>query len=324
MFLIVVDIWSIYSHEIEVSNCSHLLIIVLHLQTSFILLIPNQFNTIHLLYPFNCAILVTTFKTMSNINIENQLRDFQSQRFPTDEQTIINNASVLYKRKKYFLQDLRSSVKFLGFILLGIVYLRDLSMLRLGIRAFTQYSISNPYPTPSMRVSISEESKKALTKFLLIGIFSANSFCLLMHLLFGSYQGSDASNGFLHGGMTIQFIGERAPYSTLELILLDIGIFVVQVVYHSLMCMTDDSKVLEIQHPHTRTENTIDSIDDSELEGDGYNGNVQLLTIDVLGNIRKVMMFKERFQIQASTFSEQAPEQAPQPTPQQPMPGSFV
>lgn len=261
---------------------------------------------------------------MSNINLENQLRDFQSQRFPTDEQTIINNASVLYKRKKYFLQDLRSSVKFLGFILLGIAYLRDLSMLRLGIRAFTQYSISNPYPTPSMRVSISEENKKALTKFLLIGIFSGNSFCFLMHLLFGSYQDSDSSNGFLHGGMTIQFIGERVPYSTLELILLDIGIFCVQVIYHSLMCMTDDSKVLEIKHPHTNTENSIDSIDDSELEGDGYNGNVQLLTIDVLGNIRKVMMFKERFQIQASTFSEQAPESAPEPAPPHPMPGSFV
>lgn len=261
---------------------------------------------------------------MSNINLEHQLRDFQSQRFPTDEQTIINNASVLYKRKKYFLQDLRSSMKFVGFILLGIVYLRDLSMLRLGIRAFTQYSISNPYPTPSMRVSISEESKKALTKFLLIGIFSANSFCFLIHLLFGSFHSTDASNGFLHGGMTIQFIGERVPYSTLELILLDLGILIVQVVYHSLMCMTDDSKVLEVKHPHTNTENSIDFIDDIELEGDGYNGNVQLLTIDVLVNIRKAMMFKERFQIQTSTFSEQTSEQAPQPTPRHPMPGSFV
>lgn len=257
---------------------------------------------------------------MSNINLENQLRDFQSQRFPTDEQTIINNASVLYKRKKYFLQDLRSSMKFLGFILLGIVYLRDLSMLRLVIRAFTQYSISNPYPTPSMRITVSEESKKALTKFLLIGVFSGNVFCLLIHLLFGSYKVAESTNGFLHGGMTLQFIGERVPFSTLELILLDIGILFVQLVYHSLMCMTDDSKVLEIKHPHKNTENTIDSMENSELEGDGYNGNVQLLTIDVLGNIRKALMFKERFQIQASTFSEPALE----PTPQQPMPGSFV
>lgn len=258
---------------------------------------------------------------MSNINLESQLRDFQSQTYPTEEQTIVNNASILYKRKKYFLQDLRSSVKFLGFVLLGIVYLRDLSMLRFGIRAFAHYSLSNPFPTPSMNMTVSDESKKALSKFHFVMVLSVNSFCCLMHLVFGSYKTTLSPDGFLHGGMSIQFIGERLPYKNIELIVLDICIFFIQMVYHSLMCMTDDSEVLETKLPQINTESNIEQSEYEELQGDGYGGHVRLLTIDVLGNARKVLLYKGRLQMQPLILTQDTTTLEGQPPP---IPGSFV
>lgn len=257
---------------------------------------------------------------MTHINLEDQLRDFQSQQYPTDEQTVVNNASVLYKRKKFFLEDLRLSVKFLGFIFIGLIYLRDLSFLRLVLRAFTQYSISNPYPAPHMRVSISEESKRALTKFLLVGVIAGNIFCFATHLIFGSYRVSPYPDGFLHGGMTIQFIGERLPYTKLELLVFDVSVFFVQIIFHSLMCVTDDSEVLASNNTQTTPDYEEYALVRPEIEGDGYSGNVHLMTIDFIGNIRKVMSFHERFLIQRSMTAPQEQEQSPVI----PMPGSFV
>ncbi|KAK6204361.1 uncharacterized protein RJT21DRAFT_116759 [Scheffersomyces amazonensis] len=249
------------------------------------------------------------------MNLEAELRDFHTKKYPTIEQTIINNSSVLYKRKKFFLEDVRQSAKYIGFIIIGIIYLRDISMFRLALRAFIQYTISHPYPTANIRLNTSDENKRALTKTLLLGIINANAFCILIHLIFGVYKKSPSSDGYLHGGMSLQFIGERVPYSTLELLILDVIIFFIQLIFHSLMCVVNDSEVLETKKSSTNIVQHGDneSIDKAHIEGDGYNGNVHLINITLTSNIRKVLRYEDKFSNPTNMLSEEnvAPIRAP-------------
>ena len=71
-------------------------------------------------------------------------------------------------------------------------------------------------------------------KISLRGLIIGNLFCLLTHLIFGIYRESPSGDGYLHGGITIQFIGDRLPYSRFELIIL-IYWFFIQLVFHSLI-----------------------------------------------------------------------------------------
>lgn len=223
---------------------------------------------------------------------ENDITEFDLQRYPTVEQTIVNNASVLYLRKKHFLGDLRQLLNGFGLVLIGIVYLRDILMFSFVIRAFSQYCILNPFPTPTPRIILTDESKKAYTKLLLTAVFSTNAFCFLKHLLGGVYTTSPSADEFLYGGASVQFIGERVPYSKWEILALDVAITCVQLVFHSLMCVTDDSVVLQ-----TAPQHSLDDEDTSsrlEIETDGYNGNVMLIKIDLLANIKMVMNYREQ------------------------------
>lgn len=220
--------------------------------------------------------------------------DFSSQRYPTVEQTLVNNHQVLYKRKKFFLADLRHTVKALGFVLLCLVYLRDISIVRFALRGFLQYTISNPYPLPATGITIPEESKRALGRFLLVAVLLANAFCFLVHLVWGVYEKSPYSDGFLHGSLSVQFLGERLPRTRWELLGLDLLVFAVQLVYHNLMCATDDLAVVDrVFEPRAGP----------DAEGDGYGGNVHLICVYLWEDMKRVLLYNDRF-----TFAVPQPE----------------
>lgn len=212
--------------------------------------------------------------------------EFLSQRYPTVEQTLVNNHLVLYKRKKFFLADLRHTLKALGFVLLCLIYLRDISIMRFALRGFLQYTISNPYPLPASGISISDESKRALGRFLLISVLLANVMCFLVHLVFGVYDHSPSSDGFLYGSLSVQFMGERLPRTRWELLALDLLVFGVQIVFHDLMCATEDSVVVD---------KAFDGEMGRDAEGDGYGGNVCLLRVFLWDDIKRVLLYNDRF-----------------------------
>lgn len=221
--------------------------------------------------------------------------EFDSQTYPTVEQTIINNASVLYKRKKHFLGDLRQLLNGLGMVLISIVYLRDMSMLGFILRAFSHYSLSNPFPVTDPSMMLAETSKQVLTKFLLIVVIASNVLIGTIHMVFGAYTKSPSPDKYLHGGATIQFLGERVPYSRMELISLDLLIFFIQLVFHNLMCVTDDSEVLQTKAPQVNFEDEF-AVDRSEIEGDGYSGNVSLIHIHLGKDLRHILTSLVRIQ----------------------------
>ncbi|KAF3990901.1 hypothetical protein FT663_02974 [Candidozyma haemuli var. vulneris] len=216
--------------------------------------------------------------------------DFSAQRYPTVEETIINNASVLYRRKKHFLTNLRQLVDGTGYVIIGLIYLRDISMFFAALRAFIHYCISNPYPTPSPAITVSDTTKKRMKKFILTSIISINTICFLKHLLFGVYTEPVTDDGYLYGGMTVQFIGEQLPKSRLALVCLDLLIAFIQIVYHNLMCCTDDSEVLKTTPLEINEEDTSCR---SEIEADGYNGNVSLIALDIFDGMVETLSYVE-------------------------------
>jgi hypothetical protein len=180
-----------------------------------------------------------------------------------------------------------------------------MSMIRLALRGFLHASLANPFPTSSENVTLTDENKRALTKFLLVGIFITNAICFISHLIFGSYSNSGKS--YLQGGISIQFIGEGVPSTRIELLLLDVAVLLLQLTYHSLMCVVDPSKVLLVD-PHSSTTDSQHEAESStklQLETDGYNGNVTLLSIDLIRNIKTVLAYEEK--LQYGTFLSQQP-----------------
>lgn len=246
---------------------------------------------------------------MVEVNLENVIREFDTQQVPNREEITKNNASVLYKRKKFFLKELRHSVKFIGFVLIGIVYLKDLSILRFILRGFSQYTLSNPYPTPHI---YTDETKRGVTKSLLISIFGINGFCLLMHLIFGVYKKSPAGESYLYGGMSVEFIGENPPLGRLELMTYDAMIFFVQIILHCLMCVIDDSVILH-QSVINDGDDTIDHTYHPHYHSDGYNGRVMLLNLDILGSIQTVLNYESNFRPYSSIYGTPSSQQNENP-----------
>ncbi|CAK9435883.1 uncharacterized protein LODBEIA_P05220 [Lodderomyces beijingensis] len=243
-------------------------------------------------------------------DLEKELREFNTQRCPTIEQTISNNRSVLYKRKKFFLQNLRESIQVVEISLIIILYLRDVSFLRLLLRAAVHLAVTNINP-PVPHLQLSPEHKESMIKLSLRGVIYGNLFCMILHLIFGAYSSNsgngDGNGDSMHGGMTVQFIGERYPYSRLELIALDLCIFATQLIYHYLIGVVNDSKVLEAKSANEAMESECIEMVESPgsieghagrapIEEDGYNGNVFLLTIDLLGGMKKVMDYNINFE----------------------------
>lgn len=247
---------------------------------------------------------------MSKVNLEKELRDFQSQRYPSVDQILKSNADLLYRRKKFFLSDLRCLFKLLGFMLIVFLYFRDLSIMKLALRAHIQNCLSNPYPKASWGLTISDKNKKSLRKFLLKQLLLGNAFCFIAHILFDKYPKHTLPDGYTHGSMTIQFIGERSASYKFEILLWDVLICFCQLIYLCLMCAVDDSKVLEVKVPEgaiIQDELLEDINDDSGyLEGDGYGGNVNLLTLDLFRAAKTIYGERERLSFDISGLRSMA------------------
>lgn len=228
-------------------------------------------------------------------SIEDQIAAFREQQFPSLEETLSNNKKVLYKRKKQFLSDLKESVRFTGFLLIALLYLKDISFFRLALRSFVQYTIGNPLPRPHLTLVMSDQNKMMLSKLVLGTLLAVNTFCFLMHFIFGVYKESPFQDDYLYGSLFVQYIGERLPYSRLELIVLDVAICFFQLLYHILLLDTDNSKVLSLG---PGSENGRDNAQEAlslHKDGDGYTGNVHLITIDIIGAIKRILSYEGRF-----------------------------
>lgn len=219
------------------------------------------------------------------------MSDFSTQRYPTIEETLTNNVSVLYRRKKHFLGDLRRLIGTLGFVLISITYLRDLSTLMLFLKMVLHFFLTDPFPSPIPASVFTDDVKNRHARFLLGCVLWFNALSFFFHLRYGPYTSSRAPDNKLHGGFTFQFIGERLPYGVLELLLVDLATFFLQLVFFCLSCGNSDHEILSgtpVDEDVVLTDGTV-QLDEIS---DGYNGNVLLTTVDLFATIQKVMLYR--------------------------------
>lgn len=77
-------------------------------------------------------------------------------------------------------------------------------------------------------------------------IFCSNMLCMLLHLLFALPEATETMRGYLHGGVIIDFIGQKAPASKLSLLLLDCIVLVLQCVMCAVWLEKDRIKKIDI------------------------------------------------------------------------------
>ncbi|WLF76855.1 hypothetical protein PVL30_000559 [Lodderomyces elongisporus] len=267
----------------------------------------------------------------SHVSLEAELQAFNTQQYPTVYQTIRNNRSVLYKRKKHFLSDLRSSIQVVEVVLIIIIYLRDVSFFKLiiryvvhlSIKAIDPHHIIQNFGMSGQNASLSGEHRRSMVKISLRGLLLGNLFCLLSHLLLGvrTQKVGVFGDEYSYGGMNVMFIGEKLPSSRFEIVAFDLAIFATQLIFHYLSGIVEDSEVLEgrtalgqelgtheteLQEVGIQTRDSNETMESSAggeygesnrvqkvLTGeDGYDGNVHLLTIDLMAGIEKVMNYE--------------------------------
>ncbi|KAJ8140489.1 hypothetical protein OY671_006325 [Metschnikowia pulcherrima] len=215
---------------------------------------------------------------------------FTSSRYPNVEQTLSNNAVQLYKQKRQFLADLRTLMNTSVAVLVGILYLRDVSIFLLILRVSFQFALGSPF-SGQLRYVLTEEARKEQRWFFICTIFIVNSISALSHVYYGSYSASRAVDGQLHGSWSVQFIGERLPRGRLELLVFDSLICGLQILYFCLMCTTDDSEVLS---GGVSSASLNDDSISSDLVSDGYDGHVFLLTLDVWASVSNSLRIERR------------------------------
>ena len=66
-------------------------------------------------------------------------------------------------------------------------------------------------------------------------IFGTNLLCFLLHILSSPPLAGEATRGYLHGGILIDFVGQESPVSRIRLVSLDILTWVLQVVILAVM-----------------------------------------------------------------------------------------
>lgn len=99
-------------------------------------------------------------------------------------------------------------------------YLTSCSFLRLLLRAIPHFVLLTPKP-PGFPSAPPNHPPLA-------AILAANLLCILLHALSAPYAAGEATRGYLHGGLVMDFIGQAGPTSKIALLLLDLGVVVLQ------------------------------------------------------------------------------------------------
>ncbi|CAN6651691.1 hypothetical protein TRVA0_025S01068 [Trichomonascus vanleenenianus] len=131
-------------------------------------------------------------------------------------------ADLASQRKKFFNSHLCHSLDILVCTQLIIIYLHDISTFRLLFGVVIQLSLLSPkFATIPMPFPAHFDKR-----YIIFTILGYNVLCLLIHSL--SYPPQATSGHYLHGGLTIEFIGDRELHSRVPLILWDLIVMVLQ------------------------------------------------------------------------------------------------
>ncbi|KAK9479887.1 hypothetical protein V1514DRAFT_303521 [Lipomyces japonicus] len=152
---------------------------------------------------------------------------------------------ILRKRKVDFGRHLVRSLDIMSYSHLLYIYFMDVSLMRLLLRSVIQLNYLTPKP-----FSLPQTAKSKIITMIVLG---SNLYCFIVHL-FGSLPASrEASGGYLHGGLTIEFIGQQTTTSRLKLLFSDIIVVLLQITIFqtTLNIQENDSQLISENLPRT-------------------------------------------------------------------------
>ncbi|KAF3762404.1 DUF1746-domain-containing protein [Cryphonectria parasitica EP155] len=151
----------------------------------------------------------------------------------------VRRAKAGIAKKLEFMTHLMSSLDVVVFAELCALYYMDCSFARLVLRSSIQYLYLTPKPEDFLKLVPAPRPQ-------IYTILASNILCILSHLIFSLPQGSETMRGYLHGGVIIDFIGQKAPTSRLGLLLLDCLILLLQCIMCAVSVEKDRLKQIEI------------------------------------------------------------------------------
>ncbi|GAP86120.1 putative DUF1746-domain-containing protein [Rosellinia necatrix] len=122
-------------------------------------------------------------------------------------------------KKLQFLMHLSLNLDTLAYAELCILYYMDCSFFRLFIRWMAQTLFVSPKI---------EDTVLIVPNYHVSAIVAPNLLCMFLHLISSPPEAGEASRGYLHGGILVDFIGQKAPSSRFTLILLDAVVLAIQ------------------------------------------------------------------------------------------------
>ncbi|KAI3328946.1 DUF1746-domain-containing protein [Xylariaceae sp. AK1471] len=90
-------------------------------------------------------------------------------------------------------------------------------------RLFLRWTAQTLFVSPK-----TEDTVLIVPNYHVSAIIAPNLLCLFLHLISSPPEAGEASRGYLHGGILVDFIGQKAPSSRFTLVLLDAVVLTIQ------------------------------------------------------------------------------------------------
>ncbi|KAK6336494.1 hypothetical protein TWF696_002044 [Orbilia brochopaga] len=125
-------------------------------------------------------------------------------------------------KKAQWLDHLLRNLDIVTYCHFSYLYFLDVSFVRFLLRAIVQINLFAQRP-PNFPTPQRSQKRSAV-----VSIFGSTLICFLFHVFSEAPSASEATGGYLHGGMIIDFVGQEGPISKFRLVFLDILILLLQ------------------------------------------------------------------------------------------------
>ncbi|KAL2018876.1 hypothetical protein VTK56DRAFT_301 [Thermocarpiscus australiensis] len=167
-------------------------------------------------------------------------------------------------KKLELISHLQKSLDMIVFVYIGTLYYMECSLVRFLLRIVPHYSLL----TPKDGLLLPAEHPH------IYSIFVPAVLCMLSHIFFALPQAGEATRGYLHGGVIIDFIGQKPPTTRLALLLIDLVILGAQCLM--LAVHQEREKLKKAVSPELRAFNPLaDQTEPNAAEGAGQDHDAE-------------------------------------------------
>ncbi|BCR93954.1 DSC4 family protein [Aspergillus luchuensis] len=166
--------------------------------------------------------------------------------------------------KVAFIDRLLRDLDILIYCELSALYYMDCSIILFALRAIIQLIFFTPKAPPF---------DPTRNQPFVGAILGSNLFCIIFHKLFTRPEASESTRGYLHGGILIDFIGQKAPIPFARLLFLDCLILFLDLVMLGLIVERVKTVEVTASAPVETTPEGEEERQDHDLEERGVRGS---------------------------------------------------